>query len=199
MQPILFGPDERYQTKLLLTVGLIGLASFLGGLALAIPIGLDAGGGAGVVIGLVVIVVLAVVCLTPAFVLMPLYYRSLRYEIHDDEVIVRGGVITHSVKHVPFRTVTNLKVTRGPLDRLLGIGAVHIQTAGMSGQTGAEETLAGLTDYNDVYQQVAGALRRFRGAMAPTQAEEELAVGDEQVLAGLLREVRAIRELMEKQ
>ena len=37
MAPVVFGPDVKYQWKLLLTVALIGLANLLGGLAIAIP------------------------------------------------------------------------------------------------------------------------------------------------------------------
>ena len=97
----------------------------------------------------------------------------LRYEIHDDEVIVHVGLITKSIKHVPFRTVTNLQLNRGPLDRMFGIGTLNIQTAGMSGQKGAEESLMGLNNVQEVYAIVAKAVRRYRTALAPDQAGEE--------------------------
>lgn len=108
------------------------------------------------------------------------------------------GVITRSVKHVPFRTVTNLEVKRDPLDRLLGIGTLKIQTAGMSGQSGAEESLVGLPNYQAVYEQVAAALRRFRGSMAPTQAEVEAEPDGAELLPAILGELRAIREVLER-
>ena len=71
------------------------------------------------------------------------YYRSLKYEIMDEEVIVRAGIITKSVKHVPYRTVTNLVVKRGILDRLFGLGTLNIQTAGMSGSNNTAEESSG--------------------------------------------------------
>lgn len=109
----------------------------------------------------------------PWLLLIPAYSRSLTYEIQDDEVIVRVGIITKSVKHVPYRTVTNLEVKRDPFDRLLGLGTLKVQTAGMSGQTGAEESLVGLPNYVEIYETVAATLRRFRQVMAPTQGGEE--------------------------
>ncbi len=132
-----------------------------------------------------------------ALILLPPYYRSLRYLIFQDEVVVEVGVITKSVKHVPYRTVTNLQVARGPFDRLFGIGTLKIQTAGMSGQSGAEESLVGLEDVSQVYEQVGTSLRRFRGAMPATAGS-----GDEEGPAGLpldaiLAEVRAIRQALE--
>jgi hypothetical protein len=100
------------------------------------------------------------------------------------------------VKHVPFRTVTNLTVKRGILDRwFFDLGTLNIQTAGMSGNTGAEESLVGLDNYDEVYEMVATELRRFRGGMAPTAAEEEL--DSPEVLSALLGEVRAIRQTLE--
>jgi putative membrane protein len=128
------------------------------------------------------------------------YYRSLSYEIQDDEVIMHVGIWTKSVKHVPYRTVTNLTVKRGILDRLFGLGTLNIQTAGMSGTTGAEESLEGLTNVQEVYDIVVTELRRFRGSMAPTAAEEEIepAVASTDALSAILTEVRAIRHALEK-
>jgi membrane protein YdbS with pleckstrin-like domain len=130
-------------------------------------------------------------------ILMPAYFDRLRYVIHPDEVVVEVGIITQSVKHVPYRTVTNIQVARGPFDRLFDIGTLKIQTAGMSGQSGAEESLVGLADVTSVYQEVAATLRRFRQAMPPTgvgeEEIEELADG-----GALYKEVCAIRQLLEE-
>ena len=126
------------------------------------------------------------------------YVNSLQYEIHEDEVIVRGGIITKSVKHVPFRTVTNLRTSQGPFDRLFGLGTLDIQTAGMSGQTGAEEKLSGLPNFVEIYDQVAQALRRYRQAMGPTASEDEPVMNAEASLQAILQELRAIRSSLEK-
>lgn len=128
------------------------------------------------------------------------YYSSLSYEVQDDEVIVRVGIITHSVKHVPYRTVTNITVGRDVLDRwFFGLGSLHIQTAGMSGKTGAEEKLVGLPNVQEVYELVVTELRRFRGGMAPTQAGVEAVAAPGETLAAILEELRAIREALEKE
>ena len=69
----------------------------------------------------------------------------------------------------------------------------------MSGQKGAEERLVGLSNVQEVYASVAGELRRFRGGMAPTQAdvEEEPAMALPGDLGEILAEVRAIRKSLE--
>lgn len=187
-------PEREYLTKLQMVYALIGLIALGGSLALAVPIGLDAGGTRGMAIGIVVAVLVNAAWLIPAFIVAPFYYRSLEYRILEDEVIVYVGVWTKSVKHVPYRAVTNLEIKRGPFDRMLGLGTLEIQTAGRSGQTGAEQSLVGLANVQGVYETVSTALRRFKGAMAPTQAEiEAVSMTEAEVLSALLDEVRAIR------
>jgi putative membrane protein len=153
----------------------------------------------GAMLILLITTILTLAWWVPAMFLLGPYYRSLRYEVQDDEVVVHAGIWTQSVKHVPYRTVTNLTVKRDILDRWLGLGTLNIQTAGMSGQKGAEEHLAGLADVQGVYDAVATELRRFRGGMAPTQADVEQApiTSPPDVLGDILAEVRGIREAME--
>jgi membrane protein YdbS with pleckstrin-like domain len=190
-------PERKYLTKLQIVYAVIGALALGGSLAMAVPIALDAGGTRGMTIGIVVALLVNAAWLIPAFLIAPFYYRSLEYRILEDEVIVHVGVWTKSVKHVPYRTVTNLRVKRDPFDRMLGMGTLEIQTAGMSGQTGAEESLVGLSNVQEIYETVSAALRRFRGAMAPTQAEvEAVAVTEPQVLNAILDEVRAIRRAL---
>jgi hypothetical protein len=101
---------------------------------------------------------------------------------------------------VPYRTVTNLQVKRDILDRwFFNLGTLNIQTAGMSGQTGVEESLTGLPNVQEVYELVATELRRFRGGMAPTAADVDVepAEGTAPALAAILDEVRAIRQKLD--
>ena len=193
-------PSPKYLTRMRLVATIIALAILTGGLLLATI--LAAGGEVRVRGALFMLFIIAVLdgawWLVAMFLIGP-YFRSLRYEIQDDEVVVHAGIWTKSVKHVPYRTVTNLTVKRDVIDRWLGLGTLNVQTAGMSGQTGAEEHLVGLEDVQEVYDAVATELRRFRGGMAPTQAEVEEAIVPTQpdALNELLVEVRAIRRSLE--
>jgi membrane protein YdbS with pleckstrin-like domain len=166
----------------------------------ALPIAADGGGGAAAAyLGLLSAAL--VVCWLIGMSLTGPYYRSLRYEIEADEVIVHAGIVTKSVKHVPYRTVTNITIKRGILDRwFFNLGTLNIQTAGMSGTQGAEESLQGLPDVHAVYDIVVAELRRFRGSMSPTAAGMEgevpvaLSAASDATLQQLLIEVQAIRE-----
>jgi uncharacterized membrane protein YdbT with pleckstrin-like domain len=188
-----FVPHSKYQIKMMMMISLIALLILLGMGILAALISLD-DPGAGLVIMGVTIVCDTIFWLVAMILSVP-YFRSLRYEILEDEVIVHVGILTHSVKHVPYRTVTNITVKRDIFDRwFFNLGSLNIQTAGMSGQSGAEEKLVGLENVQEVYEMVVTELRRFRGAMTPTTGQEEaLSNGS----GALLAELQAIRQLLE--
>ena len=192
-----FKPDSRYLIKVCLGITLASLLTIGGTIVFAL---INPDRDATVIFGLMALA--EVVVWIVALVLAGPYYHSLSYEIQDDEVIVHVGVVTHSVKHVPYRTVTNVTVRRDILDRwFFGLGSLHVQTAGMSGQSGAEEKLVGLTNVQEVYDLVVAQLRRFRGSMAPTAAEvePEPVGGSAETLAAMLSELKAIRRAMEKE
>ncbi len=64
-----------------------------------------------------------------------IYVRRIYYSLASwegevsPEIFVRKGIINITQRHVPFRTVTNLRTRRGIFDRLFGIGTVQIETA----------------------------------------------------------------------
>ena len=193
-------PDLKYLFRMRLIATVVALAILTGGILLGLILTLAGEMGmAGAIALFVVTVLLNGLWWLIAMLLSGPYYRSLCYEVQDDEVVVNAGIWTKSVKHVPYRTVTNMQVKRDVVDRWLGIGTLNIQTAGMSGQTGAEERLVGLSNVQEVYELVAEELRRFRGGMAPTQADVEVepAVVPQGSLGEILAEVRAIRRSLE--
>ena len=141
------------------------------------------------------------VWIAPALLLIPLYYRSISYELGDEEVVVRKGILTKTVQTVPYRTVTNVDMKRGILDRAFGLGSLHIHTAGYSAQqTSAEARLSGLEDYDAVAQELLTALRRYRVRTGPSiGAEEVTETASERVLLGrILEELRAVHVLVDK-
>jgi membrane protein YdbS with pleckstrin-like domain len=108
----------------------------------------------------------------PIMIGIPLYIRNIEYSVISKkgttmpEIYVKKGLVNITRKHVPFRTITNIASRAGPIDRLLRIGTVEIQTAGYSGgpsgQGGPEEKLEGITFYEEVRDFILQELRRFR-------------------------------------
>ncbi len=139
----------------------------------------------------------------PGLIAIPLYYRRIRYQIHDDEIIVSRGVITLTRRVVPVRAITNVSLRRGPYDRALGIGSVKIETAGQMGaQSGApspELALDGLMDYEKINQRVLELVRRYRSGYALTTEVEKPPVEDSSfLLQKILFELQKLNEKMEQ-
>lgn len=60
----------------------------------------------------------------------PVYYARYRYQITEDKIDVRYGVLV--IRHilVPIERVHQVEVSRGPINSMLGLGDVTITTAG---------------------------------------------------------------------
>lgn len=196
-------PSPDYQKKLRWIFIIIAVLFLLFGVGIGWLISLDAEiGGQALRIAFLITGGLDLLWWLPAMALVGPYYRSLRYEIHEDEVIVHVGIWTQSIKHVPYRTVTNLTIKRDILDRQFNLGTLEIQTAGLSDSTGrAEQSLVGLVDAQAVYERVVERLRRFRGGMEPTMSEEAASAVEPSTSAPvweeMLTELRAIHSAVE--
>jgi len=192
-------PSSNYVWKLRLILVLVALAIMLSAFFIAFMMSFN-GNFQGAAVVMLAAVLMNILWWIPGMLLTEPYYHSLSYEIQNDEVIVNVGIITKTIKHVPYRTVTNLEINRGILDRwIFKMGTLKIQTAGMSGQTGAEEDLVGLVNVQEVYELVVNELRKFRGGMAPTAADEEIDLPTIPTdgLDEVLEELRAIRSAIE--
>ena len=139
----------------------------------------------------------------PVLILVSAYYRSLEYELLENEVVVHKGIITKTVGTVPYNMITNIAVKRGPVDRLLGLGGLELHTAGYSGQnSGPEAKLVGLTDYKALQEKILSAVREHRaGALRPGTEDVEGLEGAsaKDLLARILEELQALRESLDGQ
>lgn len=71
-----------------------------------------------------------------------LRYRVWYYEVRDDSLLLYRGVFTRVRTVVPYVRIQHVDVSRGPLERLLGLASVVVYTAG---SRGADVTIPGLT------------------------------------------------------
>lgn len=137
----------------------------------------------------------------PTFLLLPAYYKSLRYEIGETEVTVYKGIFTRSVKTVPYRTITDFTLKRDILDRwFLNLGTLEVQTAGHSGQVGPESRLAGLKGWDELRAELLERLRAYR-ASAGTGAEMEpgpTLADSRELLRQILEELRGLRQDLQR-
>lgn len=130
------------------------------------------------------------------------YYDSLSYTIENDLVVGKRGVFWKKNVTVPFAKITNIDTSQGPVQRMFGLGTVHVQTAGASGAQGAvaELRIEGMQNFGEVKDDILKLLRAHAaGQLRPTAAApatEAPPAGDDTMRA-MLDELRAIRKALE--
>lgn len=125
-----------------------------------------------------------------------LYYDSMWYELHDDEMRWRRGVIFRKTGIVPYNRITNIDIRQGPVMRPLQISTVSIQTAGYSGKGVPEISIEGIVHAEELRELIRTMVRVCSdgdgtGTGKPVQAPP---AGFQQVL----EELKAIRALLER-
>jgi hypothetical protein len=75
----------------------------------------------GLLVGLVVLAVLALV-------LPGVRYRAWRYEVGDEGLLLEHGVVTRTTSLTPYRRIQHIDVASGPIERSLGLGHLVLHT-----------------------------------------------------------------------
>jgi len=62
-----------------------------------------------------------------------LAYKNYRYELAQDRINIKKGVIWKKHVSIPYERIQNVNIVQGPIARMLGLAELQIQTAGISG------------------------------------------------------------------
>lgn len=125
-----------------------------------------------------------------------LYYESMWYELHHDEMRWKRGVIFRRTGIVPYNRITNIDIRQGPVMRRLSISTISIQTAGYSGQAQAEIRIEAIVHAEELRELIRGMVRATGGGDGTGTGT----AGTPEKTAELqiLDELKAIRELLER-
>lgn len=129
------------------------------------------------------------------FVILPLYFRfrTLRYRFDDEGVSMSVGLLFKREVYVAYRRIQDIHVTRGLLQRWLGLASVAVQTA--SGNAAAEIMVEGVPDADGVRDFLYSRMRGAKGAPAPgAPAADGAAESPDDEALRLLREIAASLE-----
>ena len=128
-----------------------------------------------------------------------LYYDSMWYQLHDDEMRWKRGVIFRRTGIVPYNRVTNIDIKQGPVMRPLGISTVSIQTAGYSGKGVPEISIEGIVHAEELRELIRTMVRVCSGGdgtgSGGTATPQAMKPAD---LQQVLEELKAVRALLEK-
>lgn len=153
----------------------------------------------GLIAGAVVIISLVFIVWTK------LYYDSMFYELHDDELRWRRGVWFRTTGIVPYNRITNLDLKQGPLMRWLDISTISIQTAGYSGQAVPEIRIEAIEHAEELRELLRSAVRSCSSAGDGTGTGSAPKIITAEPVANtgtnllILDELKKIRALLERQ
>lgn len=135
----------------------------------------------------------------PLFIL-PLFfkYQSLHYRFDDEGISMSWGVLFKKEVYLTYRRIQDIHVSRGIIQRHLGLATVSVQTA--SGSAGAEMSIEGIGDPEGLRDYLYARMRGSRDEPAtPEHGETQSHAGtpaDEALglLHEILEEIRSIKQ-----
>ena len=193
-------PDKKYYIAQLLVLSVLSSFIIIGAIVLNVIIYLEEGSDSeGIMIVWLLCLGLISIMWIVSFPLIYLWIKNLSYFIHDDRITIQSGIITKKEQNIPYRSITDFVLARGPFDRILGIGTIKIQTAGQStSATGYEGNLSGLLDYKPLHADLREKLKSLHPISESITTSESVKQSDDSVLVQILEELKEIRRNTEK-
>jgi len=128
-----------------------------------------------------------------------LYYDSMWYELHEDEMRWKRGVLFRRTGIVPYNRITNIDIRQGPVMRALDISTLSIQTAGYSGKAQAEIRIEAIVHAEELRELIRTMVRICSGGDGTGTGKPEQAPFMKPAdLQQIFEEIKAIRVLLEK-
>ncbi|NUN50287.1 MAG: PH domain-containing protein [Candidatus Brocadiae bacterium] len=133
-------------------------------------------------------------------IFLPLYFRyhTLKFRFDEEGVSASWGILFRKEVVLTYARIQDIHLSRGLVERWLGLGTVQIQTA--SGSSGAELSIEGTERFEEIRDFLYSRMRGNASPRAAVAAGASTPVDDEAVtlLRGIRDDLRAIRERMGK-
>ena len=120
---------------------------------------------------LIVTFVIPLVAATGAILFSFIHWMLFRYSLTDGELVIRSGVISRQERVVPFERIQSVDLDEAPLERILGLVRVRVETAA-SGNSEAKIELHSL-GREDAHA-LRGQLIAARQSSAPSAVDGAL-------------------------
>ena len=143
------------------------------------------------------------------YFLIRIDYDMRYYVVTDRSLRIRQGALLIDESTFTFANIQNLKIHQGPIERLLGLSNLIVETAGGAGsgakeghgqnpfKRGHEGRLRGVTNAREIRDQILKLLKRYRDAGLGDPEDRQRTVLASRPAAGLspqglarLREIR---------
>ncbi|MCP4902762.1 MAG: PH domain-containing protein [bacterium] len=123
-------------------------------------------------------------------------YNTLRYRFDEEGISMGWGALFHREVHLTYSRIQDIHLSSGVIERYLGLARIQIQTA--SGKAGAEMTIEGVLEFQEVRDFIYQRMRGLKDQpSAPTQAPlgHSTPYDDQQLVAALAEVTSTLREL----
>ncbi|WP_411968185.1 PH domain-containing protein [Haloferax sp. YSSS75] len=97
------------------------------------------------------------------------YYERFEYELTDDTLDIRSGVFSRRNREIPYRRIQNVDISRNVAQRLFGLAAVDLETAGGGGTEGSLRFVT----YEEAQRIQKEVARLKRGKTSPDAPEPD--------------------------
>ena len=108
------------------------------------------------------------------------YYQRYQYTFTDDTFDIRSGVLSRREREIPYGRIQNVDISRNVVQRLLGLSAIDIETAGGGSTEAAIRYVtaeAATTIQNEIRNRKRGADRR--GTVNTASTTTDTVTGDD--------------------
>jgi len=141
---------------------------------------------------------IALILLAGFLIWIPKAFRVLEYQVDDEGIKMKAGVVWKKFVTVPYSKVTNVDLTQGPLQRYFKIGTIHVQTAGAGGKQGekAELKLNGVRALEEIRNAIIANIRQLMKSAQKEPVIQEKAEGNE--LAEILVELKELKDIIKR-
>ncbi|MCP4871102.1 MAG: PH domain-containing protein [Proteobacteria bacterium] len=112
-------------------------------------------------------------------------YQTLRYSFDEEGVSMKWGILFRREINLTFARIQDIHLSSGVLQRWFGLADIQVQTA--SGSAGAEMTIEGLYEFEDVRNYLYA---RMRGHDVDGDGVADDVSGSEAEAIALLQEIR---------
>jgi uncharacterized membrane protein YdbT with pleckstrin-like domain len=135
--------------------------------------------------------------------LLPMYFRfrTLRYRFDEEGISMRWGILFRREISLTYARIQDIHLSSNFVERWLGLARIQIQTA--SGNAGAEMTIEGLQEFEEIrdylYSRMRGTRLAEPAAASTAGAAPALPAGAAdlseltQTLRAVAEELRALR------
>ena len=145
-------------------------------------------------------IIRSILCGPGVFIVLPVLwfrYYTLRYRFDSEGIHMKVGILFRREVNVTYARIQDIHLSSGIIQRWLGLADVQIQTA--SGTSGAELTIEGFHESEEIRDFLYARMRGAREKAPSTPPALPTAGGDEVVtlLMSIRDELRQTREALE--